>query len=52
MRGRELGQLNAEFVPFSATTRMSGIEVDGRSIRKGAVDAIARYLEEHGSRLP
>ena len=52
LRGRELGQLNAEFLPFSATTRMSGIEVDGRSIRKGAVDAIARYLEEHGSQLP
>ena len=51
IRGRELGQLNAEFVPFSATTRMSGIEVDGRSIRKGAVDAISRYLEEHGSRM-
>jgi len=52
LRGRELGKLNAEFIEFSATTRMSGIEVDGRSIRKGAVDAIARYLEEHGSRLP
>ncbi len=52
LRGRELGQLNAEFVPFSATTRMSGIEVEGRTIRKGAVDAIARYLEEHGSQLP
>ena len=52
LRGRELGQLNAEFLPFSATTRMSGIEVDGRSIRKGAVDAIAGYLEEHGSALP
>ena len=52
LRGRELGRLNAEFLPFSATTRMSGIEVDGRSIRKGAVDAIARYLEEHGSALP
>ncbi len=52
LRGRELASLNAEFVPFSATTRMSGIEVDGRSIRKGAVDAIARYLEEHGSSLP
>jgi potassium-transporting ATPase ATP-binding subunit len=52
LRGRELGLLNAEFVPFSATTRMSGIEVDGRSIRKGAVDAIARYLQEHGSQMP
>ncbi len=52
LRGRELGQLNAEFVPFSATTRMSGIEVDGRSIRKGATDAIGRYLNEHGSQMP
>ena len=52
LRGRELAQLNAEFVPFSATTRMSGIELDGRSIRKGAVDAISRYLVEHGSQLP
>ena len=51
LRGRELGQLHAEFVPFSATTRMSGIEVEGRSIRKGAADAIRRYLEEHGSKL-
>ncbi len=52
LRGRELGQLNAEFIPFSATTRMSGIELDGRSIRKGAVDAIASYLEQHGSQMP
>lgn len=52
LRGRELAHLNAEFVPFSATTRMSGIEVDGRSIRKGAVDAISRYLTEHGSPMP
>ncbi len=52
LRGRELGQLNAEFIPFSATTRMSGIEVDGRSIRKGSVDAIERYLQEHGSQMP
>ncbi len=52
LRGRELAHLNAEFIPFSATTRMSGIEVDGRSIRKGSVDAISAYLVEHGSRLP
>jgi K+-transporting ATPase ATPase B chain len=52
LRGRDLGQMNASFVPFSATTRMSGIEVDGRSIRKGAVDAIARYLQEHNASLP
>ncbi len=59
LRGRELAHLNAEFIPFSATTRMSGIEVDAigqatpaRSIRKGAVDAIAAYLLAHGSKLP
>jgi K+-transporting ATPase ATPase B chain len=52
LRGRELGKLNAEFIEFSALTRMSGIEVDGRSIRKGAVDAISKYLEEHGAKLP
>jgi len=52
LRGRELAQLNAEFLPFSATTRMSGIEVDGRSIRKGAVDAIGNYLKEHGAHMP
>ncbi len=52
LRGRELAQLNAEFVPFSAQTRMSGIEVDGRSIRKGATDAVAQFLEEHGGKMP
>ena len=52
LRGRELAHLNAEFISFSALTRMSGIEVDGRSIRKGSVDAISAYLIEHGSKLP
>ena len=52
LRGRELGQMHAEFIPFSATTRMSGIEVEGRSIRKGAVDAIARYLIDNGAPMP
>ncbi len=52
LRGRELAELNAEFIGFSAITRMSGIEVDGRSIRKGAADAIARYLQQHGAEMP
>ena len=43
---------HAVFVPFSAITRMSGIDLEGRSIRKGAADAIARYLREFGSSLP
>jgi K+-transporting ATPase ATPase B chain len=52
LRGRELSQMNARFVPFSAATRMSGIDLDGRSIRKGAVDAITCYLKEHGRPMP
>jgi K+-transporting ATPase ATPase B chain len=52
LRGRELANLNVEYIPFSATTRMSGIDLEGRSIRKGAADAIANYLKENGSVLP
>ena len=52
LRGREVGSHDAEFIPFSATTRMSGVNLDGRSIRKGAADAIAKYLEQQGSSLP
>src|SRR5215218_1471165 len=40
IRGREMAPLHARFIPFSAYTRISGIDVDGASIRKGAVDAI------------
>jgi K+-transporting ATPase ATPase B chain len=42
LRGRELAPYEAEFIPFSAQTRMSGVNVRGRAIRKGAVDAISR----------
>jgi len=52
LRGRELHELNAEFVPFSAVTRMSGVNLDGRVIRKGSTDAIARFLQENGGALP
>jgi K+-transporting ATPase ATPase B chain len=52
LRGRELANMNVEYIPFSALTRMSGIDMDGRSIRKGAADAIAGYLKENGSVLP
>ena len=40
IRGREMAPLHARFIPFSAQTRISGIDVDGASIRKGAVDAV------------
>jgi K+-transporting ATPase ATPase B chain len=45
LRGREMAALNARFVPFSAQTRMSGIDLDGACIRKGAVDAIVAFAE-------
>ena len=39
-------------MPFSATTRMSGVNVDGRQLRKGAADAVKRFVEEQGGRIP
>src|ERR1700719_728511 len=45
LRAREMAPLNASFVPFSAQTRMSGIDVDGVCIRQGAVDAIIAFVE-------
>ncbi len=52
LRGREMAPAHAEFIPFSALTRMSGVNLDGRIIRKGSVDAIAKFLQEAGSDLP
>ena len=52
LRGRELASHEAVFVPFTAQTRMSGVNLDGREIRKGSVDAIARYLEQKNTVLP
>ncbi len=52
LRGRELGSHEAEFVPFTAQTRMSGVNFNGYEIRKGAADAIAKYLEQCGKGLP
>ncbi len=43
---------DAAFVPFTAQTRMSGVDVDGTRIRKGAADAIRRYVESEGGRSP
>jgi len=48
LRGRELASHEAEFIPFTAQTRMSGVNLDGREIRKGAADAIMRYVEQNG----
>ena len=40
IRGRDMAPMNAQFIPFSAQTRISGVDVEGSSIRKGAVDAV------------
>lgn len=47
LRERDLASLGATFVPFSAQTRMSGVNVQGRMIRKGSVDAIRRHVESN-----
>src|SRR5579883_92205 len=46
LRGREMAGLNAKFVPFSAQTRMSGVDFEGHSIRKGAIDSILAYVRQ------
>jgi potassium-transporting ATPase ATP-binding subunit len=53
LRGRELASHEAQFVPFTAQTRMSGVDLDGREIRKGAAEAIAKYISVvSGNGLP
>jgi K+-transporting ATPase ATPase B chain len=52
LRGRELASHEAHFVPFTAQTRMSGVNLNGYEIRKGATDAIAAYVTQNGLRLP
>jgi K+-transporting ATPase ATPase B chain len=52
LRGRPLAAHEATFVPFSAHTRISGVDLDGRQIRKGAADAIERLVQEAGHSLP
>jgi K+-transporting ATPase ATPase B chain len=52
LRGRELLSLAATFIPFSAVTRMSGMDFDGRQIRKGAPEAIGEYCAQKGHRIP
>ncbi len=48
LRGRDLASHGAVFVPFTAQTRMSGVDLDGRQIRKGAADAIEKFVGTHG----
>src|SRR5579864_2714069 len=52
LRGREVAEREANFIPFSAYTRMSGVDIDGRHLRKGATDAIARFVKDAGGSVP
>jgi K+-transporting ATPase ATPase B chain len=52
LRERQLSEIDATFVPFTATTRMSGVDMDGHQIRKGAADAIKSFIEVNGGRAP
>jgi K+-transporting ATPase ATPase B chain len=52
IRGRDVQALGAHFIAFSAQTRMSGVDFEGRRIRKGAADAIGTWLTEQGAALP
>ena len=52
LRGRHIPEHEATFIPFSAYTRMSGVDVDGRQLRKGASDAIAKFVIEKGGEVP
>ena len=52
LRERDIRALGARFVPFSAQTRMSGVDLDGRAIRKGAPDAVEEFVRGRGGRFP
>jgi K+-transporting ATPase ATPase B chain len=52
LRGRDLSSHGTTFIPFSAQTRMSGVDIDGREIRKGALEAISRLSNGHGNSIP
>ncbi len=52
LRERDIHALGAHFVEFSAQTRMSGVNMDGREIRKGAADAVETYIQKEGGTFP
>ena len=52
IRGRHIDPEHADFIEFTAQTRMSGIDLDGRSIRKGAGDAVVAWIRQQGGEVP
>lgn len=52
IRERQIHELNAHFVPFTAQTRMSGVNFDHQEVRKGAAEAIDQYVQDRGGHFP
>ena len=52
IRGREVAEHEAHFIPFTAQTRMSGVDIDGRRVRKGATEQVTEFVREHGGTVP
>src|SRR5512137_244033 len=52
LRARDIHSIGAEFVPFTAQTRMSGVNLDNREIRKGAADSVEKYVQKRGGTFP
>jgi len=52
IRGREVAEHEARFIPFTAQTRMSGVDMDSANIRKGATEAVVEFVQEHGGTAP
>jgi K+-transporting ATPase ATPase B chain len=52
LRGRELAEHEAEFIPFTAQTRMSGVDLDGVKVRKGAAKSVEAWIAEQGGHVP
>jgi len=52
IRGREVAAHEAHFIPFTAQTRMSGVDLDGRRVRKGATESVVEFVHEHGGTMP
>src|SRR5215467_1549281 len=52
LRGRDVAAHHAKFIPFSAYTKMSGVDIEGRQLRKGATDAIVTFVKQQGGQVP
>jgi K+-transporting ATPase ATPase B chain len=52
IRGREVAEHEAHFIPFTAQTRMSGVDIDGRQVRKGATESVVEFVRDNGGTVP